>query len=117
MPYSLRGVMVPPIDQLTADGYDLQFGTNVVGHFLFTYELLSLLESGAQSSPDKKARVVNTSSSAAMLMPGKLNFEGFKDTPTRKKLGQQRLYAQSKFVGYLIFWALKRANPSVFIIS
>ena len=23
--------MIPPIEQLTADGYDLQFGTNVLG--------------------------------------------------------------------------------------
>jgi hypothetical protein len=23
--------MAPPVDQLTADGYDLQFGTNVLG--------------------------------------------------------------------------------------
>ena len=26
-----RGVMIPPMEQLTADGYDLQFGTNVLG--------------------------------------------------------------------------------------
>ena len=25
--------MFPPIEQLTADGYDLQFGTNVLGPF------------------------------------------------------------------------------------
>ena len=25
------GVMVPPIEQVTTQGYDLQFGTNVVG--------------------------------------------------------------------------------------
>ena len=26
-----RGVMVPPHNQLTEDGYDLQWGTNVIG--------------------------------------------------------------------------------------
>ncbi len=26
-----RGVMIPPIEDLTADGYDLQFGVNVLG--------------------------------------------------------------------------------------
>jgi hypothetical protein len=26
-----RGVMTPPIDMITSDGYDLQFGTNVLG--------------------------------------------------------------------------------------
>jgi len=29
-----RGVMMCPMDQLTAQGYDLQFGTNVVGELL-----------------------------------------------------------------------------------
>jgi retinol dehydrogenase-12 len=26
-----RGVMVPPIEMTTSDGYDLQWGTNVLG--------------------------------------------------------------------------------------
>lgn len=29
--HQCRGVMQPPIEQLTSDGYDLQFGTNVLG--------------------------------------------------------------------------------------
>lgn len=28
-----RGVMQPPIEQLTTEGYDMQFGTNVLGEF------------------------------------------------------------------------------------
>jgi retinol dehydrogenase-12 len=28
------GVMAPPIELVTADGYDLQFGTNVLGEKL-----------------------------------------------------------------------------------
>ncbi|KIO23027.1 hypothetical protein M407DRAFT_215532, partial [Tulasnella calospora MUT 4182] len=30
--FNSGGVMVPPIEQVTEDGYDLQFGTNVLGH-------------------------------------------------------------------------------------
>jgi retinol dehydrogenase-12 len=88
--------MVPPIEQLTNDGYDLQFGTNVVGHFLFTTELLPLLEAGAKSSSDGTARIVNTSSSASLGYT--INWEALKDTPQRKKVGNQLLYCQSKFV-------------------
>jgi hypothetical protein len=29
---NISGVMYPPVEKLTADGYDLQFGTNVVGY-------------------------------------------------------------------------------------
>lgn len=37
--------MTPPIDQLTAQKFDLQFGTNVLGHLLFIRLLYPLLVS------------------------------------------------------------------------
>jgi retinol dehydrogenase 12 len=88
--------MFPPIELLTKDGYDLQFGTNVIGHFLLTKELLPTLEAGAQSSPDKTARIVNTSSSASLFYT--IYWETLKDTSARKNLGTHLLYCQSKFV-------------------
>jgi NAD(P)-dependent dehydrogenase (short-subunit alcohol dehydrogenase family) len=53
------GVMTPPQRQETRDGYELQFGTNHLGHFALTGHLLPLLR-GAKS-----ARVVTVSSIAA----------------------------------------------------
>ncbi|KAJ2929751.1 hypothetical protein H1R20_g7318, partial [Candolleomyces eurysporus] len=91
----------PPMDDLTADGYDLQFGTNTLGHFYFTKLLLPALLKGAKSSPDGTARVVNTSSSAS-LMASKINFDTLKDSPARRKSGPNQLYAQSK-LGNAIF--------------
>jgi NAD(P)-dependent dehydrogenase (short-subunit alcohol dehydrogenase family) len=46
--FNSGGVMVPPIEQLTKDGYDLQFGTNVIGHGVLTLEVLPLLLEGAR---------------------------------------------------------------------
>lgn len=93
--------MVPPIDQLTADGYDLQFGTNVLGHYYFTKLLLPTLIESVKTSPDGKARVINTSSSGHMFVKG-LDFDTFRNDGTgekkRKSMGTQTLYAQSKFV-------------------
>ena len=93
--------MIPPIKDLTADGYDLQFGTNVLGHFYFTQLLLPLLIESAKTSPDGKARVINTSSSGHLMTKG-LDFESFRDDGNgqkkRKKIGTQGMYAQSKFV-------------------
>jgi len=53
------GVMTPPQRQETQDGFELQFGTNHLGHFALTGHLLPLLRA-AQS-----ARVVTVSSIAA----------------------------------------------------
>jgi len=113
--FNSGGVMVPPVDQLTADGYDLQFGTNVVGHFLFTMELLPLLEAGAQSSADKTARIVNTSSSASVGYT--INWEALKDTPERKKLGKELLYCQSKFANVVVSNELARRYADKGIVS
>jgi NAD(P)-dependent dehydrogenase (short-subunit alcohol dehydrogenase family) len=53
------GVMSPPQRQETQDGFELQFGTNHLGHFALTGHLLPLLRAAAS------ARVVTVSSIAA----------------------------------------------------
>ncbi|EJF57870.1 NAD(P)-binding protein [Dichomitus squalens LYAD-421 SS1] len=85
---------------VTADGYDLQWGTNVVGHYYFTVLLLPALLAGVKSSPDHHARVVTTASSGAYMST--LHWETFKDSPERKKLSRENLYWQSKF-GNVVF--------------
>ncbi|WP_394790617.1 SDR family oxidoreductase [Rhodoferax sp.] len=52
------GVMTPPKRQTTADGFELQFGSNYLGHFALTARLLPLLCGG------QGTRVVNLSSIA-----------------------------------------------------
>jgi NAD(P)-dependent dehydrogenase (short-subunit alcohol dehydrogenase family) len=106
--------MAPPVEQVTPQGYDLQFGTNVLGalshncqgttqpnfflgHFYFTKLLIPALLAGAGSSPDGKARIVNTSSSASLFVGG-VDFNTLKDTPARKKRTPEMLYSQSKLV-------------------
>lgn len=44
------GVMTPPMDMLTAQGYDLQFGTNVLGHAYFAELLVSIHGASETSS-------------------------------------------------------------------
>jgi len=98
--FNNAGVMVPPIDMTTADGYDLQFGTNVIGHFLFTELLMPALFAGVQTSPDHHARIITTSSSAAMM--GSIRWDTFKDGLARKKTSTNALYAQSKLANVLV---------------
>ncbi|MEI3868353.1 SDR family oxidoreductase [Microbacterium sp. CCNWLW134] len=52
------GVMRPPTRQVTADGFELQWGTNHLGHFALTLGLLPLLRAG-------RARVTHQTSIAA----------------------------------------------------
>jgi hypothetical protein len=111
---SHRGVYAPPIDKLTAQGYDLQIGTNVLGkasscaqykllsvmysgHFYFTKLLIPALLAGAKSSSDGKARVVNLSSVAAYMSKA-LDLDIAGDTAQRKKSSLTYLYSQSKLV-------------------
>ncbi|KIK99837.1 hypothetical protein PAXRUDRAFT_423419 [Paxillus rubicundulus Ve08.2h10] len=109
------GVMFSPIEDLTADGYDLQFGTNVLGHHYFTKLLLPTLISTAKTSSDGKARVVTVSSSAHMV--GSLEFGTFQDTPARKNITTYMLYAQSKYGNVVFALELDRRCKSEGIVS
>jgi len=113
--FNNAGVMTPPADMVTKDGYDLQFGTNVVGHFLFTELLMPALLAGVQTSPDHHARVVTTSSSAAYLYT--LNWDAFRDGPVRKKMSIQYLYAQSKFANVVVAREIAKRYADKGIIS
>ncbi|KAG8893071.1 hypothetical protein FRB99_002213 [Tulasnella sp. 403] len=101
--FNSAGVMIPPMDQFTEDGWDLQFGTNVLGPAHFTLSLINQLAAGAKSSSDGCARVVNTSSLVAYLNSNpRINFDSLRAGPTRDRFGvpgplTQRLYAQSKY--------------------
>ncbi|KAF9234415.1 hypothetical protein BU15DRAFT_52625 [Melanogaster broomeanus] len=113
--FNNAGVMRPPMDQLTDNGYDLQFGTNVLGHFYFTRLILPLLLSTAKLVPDGIARVVNTSSNGHWF--GTLKFDTWRDGPARRKESAISMYGQSK-TGNIIFSAeLKRRYGEQGIVS
>lgn len=78
------GVMTPPQRQTTADGFELQFGTNHLGHFALVAQLLPLLRTG-------RARVTSQISIAAnrhAMHWDDLNWE--------RSYDGQRAYSQSK---------------------
>lgn len=57
------GVMMIPTFTTTTDGFEMQWGTNHLGHFLLTHKLLPALQKAAPS------RVVNVSSMAHQMAP------------------------------------------------
>ncbi|EPS99560.1 hypothetical protein FOMPIDRAFT_1030882 [Fomitopsis schrenkii] len=95
--FNNAGVMFPPVDMLSPDGYDLQLMTNVIGPFFFTKLLLPAILAAGSTHPDHHSRIITTSSSGAYLYT--LNFDTFRDSPARKKMSTQNLYFQTNPTG------------------
>ncbi|SCZ96362.1 BZ3500_MvSof-1268-A1-R1_Chr8-2g10143 [Microbotryum saponariae] len=66
--FNNAGVMTPPTGQLTESGYDLQWGTNVLGPYYFTNMLIPALKA-SKSASGTPSRVINTSSLAHAYAP------------------------------------------------
>ena len=90
------GVMAIP-RRTTADGFEMQFGTNHLGHFALTGLLLPLL----LTTP--AARIVTVSSGAHMF--GKINFDDLQSERSYSKWGA---YGQSKLANLLFAYELQR---------
>jgi NAD(P)-dependent dehydrogenase (short-subunit alcohol dehydrogenase family) len=93
------GVMQPPNRETTADGFELQFGSNHLGHFALTGHLLPLLR--AASNP----RVTSLSSLAART--GGINFD---DLQWEKRYNPTRAYSQSKSANLMFALELDRRS-------
>jgi NAD(P)-dependent dehydrogenase (short-subunit alcohol dehydrogenase family) len=85
------GVMMPPQRMTTADGFELQLGSNFLGPFALTMRLLPLLH--AAPAP---ARVVTMASGFANF--GRIRFD---DPQWTKSYRPTRAYAQSKLADLL----------------
>ncbi|KAI0724954.1 NAD(P)-binding protein [Fomitopsis betulina] len=95
------GVMLCPVEWVTADGYDLQFMTNVLGPFLFTKLLMPAILAGAETHPDHHSRIIEISSSASHLCSD-IKLDTFKDGPERRRLSPIEHYSQSKLANFVI---------------
>lgn len=78
------GVMTPPERQETADGHELQWGTNHLGHAALTFGILPLLREGG-------ARVTHQTSIAARA--GRIRWD---DLDSRSQYDGMAAYRQSK---------------------
>ncbi|KAK9345779.1 hypothetical protein V1522DRAFT_406048 [Lipomyces starkeyi] len=91
------GVMFPPVGSKTKQGYELQWGTNVVAHFALHKLLTPILTSTAASSPAGTVRAIWVSSIAHTRSPKPygINFDDINYAKTRR-LFSWITYAQSK---------------------
>ena len=90
------GVMAPPF-RTTVDGFELQLGTNHLGHFAFTAQLLDLLR--AAPAP----RVTTVSSGVAQ--GGHIDFDNL---DASRGYQRWRAYGQSKLANLLFTLELQR---------
>lgn len=93
------GVMTPPQRRETSDGFELQIGTNYLGHFALTGHLLPLLKKG------NKPRVVSLSSLAAR--DGRIDFEDFQAKGRYKPMSA---YSQSKLACLMYAFEFERRS-------
>ncbi|WP_440121466.1 oxidoreductase [Tenacibaculum sp. Ill] len=93
------GVMMPPKRQETKQGFELQFGTNHLGHFFLTNELLPILEQTPNS------RIVITTSQAADLKEADIYYDDLQWKNSYKKSAS---YGQSKLANMMFGLELQK---------
>ncbi|KAJ8116869.1 hypothetical protein OPT61_g1811 [Boeremia exigua] len=107
------GIMMTP-EGLTEDGYEIQFGTNVMGPALFTLLLLPTLRNTAKQHPH--TRVVNLASASEVRAPSDIyDFAALK-TPMADKHTTVR-YTTSKIADIHYTSALARRITDVRLVS
>ena len=92
------GVMYVPARETTKDGFEMQFGTNHLGHFALTGQLLDNI------LPVEGSRVVTISSVGHRLM-ARIHFE---DPHLERKYNRVEAYGQSKLANLLFTYELQR---------
>jgi NAD(P)-dependent dehydrogenase (short-subunit alcohol dehydrogenase family) len=90
------GVMAPPRRE-TADGFELQLGTNLLGHFALTGRLIGLMQQR------EDARVVTLSSNAHKM--GRIDFD---DLQSQQRYRRWNAYGQSKLADLMFALELDR---------
>src|SRR5882762_5761798 len=98
---SNAGVMALPRRQTTADGFEMQFGTNYLGHFALTARLMPLLRRA--SGP----RVVSVSSLAH-----RTGFIDFDDLQGVRVYSPWKAYGQSKLAMLMFALELQRRSDA-----
>jgi NAD(P)-dependent dehydrogenase (short-subunit alcohol dehydrogenase family) len=115
------GIMTPE-RQWTKEGIEAQFGSNHIGHFLFTNLLLPLLITSSSSASSKPGatRIVNLTSLGHRLSPVRFhdyNLEG-KQIPDEEKHGElPPMFAKTSEDGYNGFVAYGQAKTANILYS
>ena len=100
------GVMAPPKRLETRDGFEMQFGTNVLGHFALTGLLMPAIEGAVANSSallPQSPRIVILASIAHKR--GSIHFDDLQATQSYSPMGS---YQQSKLADLMLAFELDR---------
>lgn len=102
---------------VTPQGFELAFGVNHLGHFLFITELLPLLSAGSPAPDGAPARVVVVSSGSHADAKGGIDFDALR-RPTSSFSGMPE-YAVSKLANVAFSQELARRVPpdELFVVA
>ncbi|KAK0390511.1 hypothetical protein NLU13_0015 [Sarocladium strictum] len=107
------GIMMTP-EGLTEEGYEIQFGTNHMGHALLTHLLLPVLEDTTKINPD--VRIVFLASAAELMAP-KDPYQLAQFKTTMPNIGTMGRYGISKLANIHYASALAERHANIKVIS
>ncbi|KAF7552285.1 hypothetical protein G7Z17_g4446 [Cylindrodendrum hubeiense] len=103
---------------LTKEGYEMQFGTNHMGHALFTQLLMPVLQKTVKSSETPDVRVVVLSSAAYQARPeGGVGIEFDSLKTVSEGMATIVRYGQSKLANVCFARELARRHPELRVVS
>jgi NAD(P)-dependent dehydrogenase (short-subunit alcohol dehydrogenase family) len=94
------GVMAVPQRTLTADGFEMQFGTNVLGHFALTGLLWPAIERAAVDAPPRVVTIASIAHKRTHLEND--------DLQSSKNYSPMRAYQQSKLANLMLALEMSR---------
>ncbi|KAL2822610.1 retinol dehydrogenase 11 [Aspergillus granulosus] len=111
------GIMATP-PGLTTDGYEIQFGTNHIGHALLIRKLLPLLQATAEKVEGHDVRIIQLTSLGFKMHPGGgIVFDALRTTQEFSAFGGWIRYGQSKLANLLYAAELAHRYPGLTSVS
>lgn len=114
------GVMMPPTGSVTKQGYELQLGTNNIGHHLVQRLLNDKILATAKHEPEGACRIVWVASDGhTMSPPSGVDWDTVSGAPDVEGKSPSTLYGQSKAIN--IFqsyqWSTHHADSNVLSVT
>lgn len=107
------GVMGPPVGTKTPQGHEMQMGTNVLGHYLFTELLTPILEKTASNAPANSVRVCWAASLGTYISPKNGVAWDTKTNSPKVNADPLKDYAQSKSANVHLAHSYQAEHPNI----